>query len=412
MSKSVIVVGGGVIGMATAYYAQQKGHRVTVLERGAPDHDCCSRNNAGMVVPSHFVPLAAPGAVALGLKWMWNPESPFYIKPRLDAELLNWGWKFWRAATAEHVARSAPLIRDLSLASRQLFEELAAVPGNDFELVRKGLLMLCRTEHGLAEETRTGAAARQLGIPAEVLTPEATAKLEPGIRMEIAGAVHYPLDCHLTPHRFIDALARGQNVSWNTEVTGWRVEGGHIAGVQTNRGELAGDEYVIAGGIWSTQLVRSLGVKLPMQAGKGYSVTVPRAKRLPAICSILTEARIAVTPMGDSLRLGGTMEIAGLDERVNPSRVSGILKAIPHYFPEYTTRELSGLPVWHGFRPFAPDGMPYMGRVSRYANLCVATGHSMMGLSLGPITGKLMAQVLSDEKPAIDLTLLSPDRYQ
>ena len=169
MSKHVLTIGAGVIGLSTAYYLARRGCRVTVLDREPSPRDGCSFGNAGMIVPSHFVPLAAPGMVALGLKWMWNPESPFYVKPRLNADLLTWGWKFWRAATAAHVDRSAPLIRDLSFASRALFEELAALPDNDFGLVKRGLLMLCKTQHALDDEARTAARARDLSIPAEVL---------------------------------------------------------------------------------------------------------------------------------------------------------------------------------------------------------------------------------------------------
>src|ERR1043165_3216997 len=164
MSKRVVVIGGGVIGLSTAYYCARRGFDVTVVERQPSHRDGCSFGNAGMDVPSRFIPLAAPGMIALGLKWMWNPASPFYIKPRLDAGLVGWGMKFWRAATAEHVRLAAPLIRDLSLASRECFEELAALPGEDFGLVKKGLLMLCRTDHGLEEESRNAAQADALGI--------------------------------------------------------------------------------------------------------------------------------------------------------------------------------------------------------------------------------------------------------
>jgi D-amino-acid dehydrogenase len=414
--KSILVIGGGVIGLCTAYYALRKGHRVTVVERGPPDHDCCSLGNAGMVVPSHFVPLAAPGMVALGLRMMFNPESPFYIRPRWSKELLGWAWKFYRAATAAHVARSAPLLRDLGLASRRCFEELAELPGHDFGLVKKGLLMLCKTEHTLHEEKKTARAAHQLDLPAEVLTPEDAARLDPAVRMDIAGAVYFPLDCHLSPQRFLAALTRavedhGVTVRWSTPVTGWRVAPGRIEAVRTAHGELSADEYVLAGGAWSPEVARGLDVRLPMQAGKGYSITLPRPRRLPSICSILTEARVAVTPMGEALRFGGTMEIVGLDESINPARVRGIVKAVPKYFPEFGPEDFRGLPVWRGLRPCSPDGLPYLGRFGRYANLSVATGHAMMGVSLGPITGKLMAEILSGEKPSVDVAALSPDRY-
>jgi D-amino-acid dehydrogenase len=416
MTKSILIVGGGVIGLSTAYYCLQKGHRVTIVERGAPSHNCCCQGNAGMIVPSHFVPLAAPGMVSLGLRMMWNPESPFYIKPRLSADLLSWAWKFYQASNAEHVRRSAPLLRDLSLASRQCFEELSEIPGNDFGLVKKGLLMLCKTEHALHEESKTAETANALGIPAEVLSPEQTAKLDPGIKMDIVGSVYFPKDCHLSPHLFTAGLTRlvenaGGQFCWNTAVTGWRKNPEGIEAVETSHGPIQADEYVIAGGSWSPEVVRGLDVKLPMQPGKGYSVTLQKPRKLPAICSILTEARVAVTPMGSTLRFGGTMEMAGMDDSINPVRVQGIIKSAPKYFPELSVEDFDDLPAWSGFRPCSPDGLPYLGRFPKYQNLSAATGHSMMGLSLGPITGKLMAQILSDEKPGLDIGLLNPARY-
>ncbi len=416
MSKHIVIIGGGVIGLAVAYYAQQRGHRVTVLERGAAGHDSCSLGNAGMIVPSHFTPLAAPGMVALGLKWMWNPESPFYVQPRLDGDLLAWGLKFWRAATPARARAAAPLIRDLSYASRACFEELAAQPGFDFGLEKRGLLMLCQTQHALDEEAQTAAKARALNIPAEVLDAKATAALEPGVRMDIAGAVLFPQDCHLTPQRFLADLQRavigaGGEVVFDSEVTGWRCESRKIVAARTARGEIAGDEFVLCGGAWSAELARELRLAVPMQAGKGYSLTLPHPRQLPKLCAIFTEARVAVTPMNGTLRFGGTMEIAGLNERINPRRVAGIIKSVPRYYPDFSPDDFASIRPWSGLRPCSPDGLPYLGRTRAYENLCLATGHAMMGLSLGPITGQFIASILSGEKPALDLQLLDPDRY-
>jgi D-amino-acid dehydrogenase len=416
MSKSILIIGGGVIGLCTAFYARQRGHRVTVVERGAPDHDCCSLGNAGIVVPSHFVPLAAPGMVETGLRMMFNPESPFYVRPRLDADLLRWGWLFCRAANVKHLQRAAPLLCQLNLASRQLYEEFADITNNDFGLEKNGSLMLCKTEHGLHEEADTAKTARELGLQAAVLSPEEAARLQHDVRMDIAGAVYYPQDCYLTPQRFMATLARlaeenSVEFAWSTEVVGWRASNGRIAAVRTNRGEMSADEYVVAGGAWSPQVVRDLGLKLPMQAGKGYNVTLPHPKKLPTLCSILTEARVAVTPMGSSLRFAGTMEIAGMNPSINPRRISGILKSVPKYLPEFGPDDFRDAPRWCGLRPCSPDGLPYVGRFAHFENLSVAAGHAMMGLSLGPITGKLMSEVLSDQTPSMDVSLLSPDRY-
>jgi D-amino-acid dehydrogenase len=416
MAKSILIIGAGVIGLSVAYYCARRGYQVTVLDQNGPEDEGCSYRNAGMIVPSHFVPLASPGMVRLGLKWMWNPASPFYIKPRLSGDLLSWGWKFYRACTPTHVARAAPVLRDLSLASRACFEELADLTGNDFGLVKNGLLMLCRTEAAFEHEAKGSEAARSLGIPAQVLSPKETAALDPNVRIDIVGSVYFPKDCHLSPTQFLASLRKllakaGVSVCYSTKVADWCIHGSRVEAVSTHRGRLGADEFVLCGGSWSPSLARSLGLKLPMQAGKGYSVTLPKPRRLPNICSILTEARVAVTPMGPSLRVGGTLELAGLNQEINPVRVRGIIEAVPRYFPDFRAEDFEDLPVWRGLRPCSPDGLPYLGKTARYSNLCIATGHAMMGLSLGPITGKVVAEIITGERPTLGLDLLSPDRY-
>ena len=416
MSKNILIIGAGVISLSAAYHCARKGHRVTVIERSGAQRDGCSFGNAGMVVPSHFVPLAAPGMVALGLKWMWNPESPFYIKPRLDGELFDWGIKFWRAATAEHVRRSATLLRDMSFASRAWFEEFAAQTGNEIGLVTRGLLMLCKTQHALDDEAKFAAHANQLGVPAEVLDAKQTAKLDPGVTMDVAGAVYFPKDCHLSPEKYLAALQRqceqtGVKFAWGSAVSSLVVHADKITAVRTARGDFSGDEIILCGGSWSPVIVRELGLKIPIQAGKGYSLTLTQPRELPQLCSIFTEARLAVTPMGGALRLGGTMEIAGLNEDINPVRVQGIIKSVPQYFPKFAPENFTGVQPWCGLRPCSPDGLPYLGRTAKFSNLILATGHSMMGMSLSPITGQIVGEIVSGEKPAFDLGLLSPDRY-
>jgi D-amino-acid dehydrogenase len=414
VDKHVVVIGAGVIGVCSAFYLARRGYKVTIVDRDEPAHEGCSFGNAGMVVPSHFVPLAAPGMVALGLKWMWNPESPFWVKPRLSPELLGWGWKFWRAASADKVAQAAPLLRDLHVASRSAFEELSSA--GDFGLVKKGLLMLCQTEHTLEEETKAAELARQLGIPAEVLDARAAAKLEPGVRMNIAGGVYFPNDCHLSPARFMHSMRErltksGVEFRWNTDATGFQRNGNRIEAIETAQGTLSGDEFVLCGGSWSSMIGRQLGLTLPMQAGKGYSLTLPKPRLLPEICAILCEARVAVTPMGSNLRFGGTMEIAGLNEDINPVRVQGIIKSALKYYPDLRAEDFAGVKPWCGLRPCSPDGLPYLGRPARLSNLTIATGHAMMGLSLGPVTGQLVAEIHSNAKVSIDISQLNPDRY-
>ncbi len=414
MPSHVTILGAGVVGLCTALYCARRGMRVTVMERNARERDGCSYGNAGMIVPSHFMPLAAPGMVKQGLKWMWSPESPFYIKPRLDADLLGWGLHFWKASTKARTAAAAPVLRDLSLLSRRCHEELEQQL--DFGLVQKGLIMLCKKQQTLDEEARTAAQANALGIAAEVLDAKATAALDPAVTVDVCGSVYFPQDCHLSPARLMAALEAevvrlGVEFLWETEVVGVETEGEALRAVQTSRGLVSCDEVVLCGGVWSAGLAKELGLRIPMQAGKGYSLTLTNPRQLPELCSICTEARLAVTPMDGALRVGGTMEMAGMDEDITQRRVRGITRAFPAYFPAFQESDFAEVRPWSGLRPVSPDGMPYLGRSQRWKNLAVATGHAMMGLSLAPATGKIVADLLAGENVPLKLDLMSPDRF-
>jgi len=413
--KSVVIVGDGVIGRCVAYYTAKQGHRVTIIERSGRDHDGCSFGNAGMITPSHFVPLAAPGAIPYALRSMWNAESPVWLKPRLDFGLIGWGLKFSRASTKARVDRAAPLLRDMNVESLRLFTKFAG-RGDEFGLITKGMLMLCNTEAGLDVEREHAAHAQRLGVEARILSAREIAEMEPDVRMSIVGGAYYPQDAQLVPSRFMSFLGErlaeaGVESRYETKVTGWIRRGGGIGAVRTDAGEIKADEFVIAGGSWSPALVRDLGLSLPLQPGKGYSLTIEKPKAKPRRGLILSEAHVAITPMDDVLRIGGTMEIAGFDERVNPARVRGIIKSATAYLPDYDPKELSTIEPWYGLRPLSPDGLPYIGRFGKYENLWAATGHAMLGLSLGPITGKLVAELLSGSTPSLPTVMLSPDRY-
>jgi D-amino-acid dehydrogenase len=416
-NRSVIICGGGIIGLSCAYYLAREGWRVTVVERQSEGADSCAHGSAGYISPSHVIPLAAPGMVWKGLKWMLSSRSPFYIKPRLDSDLMRWGWLFARACTSAHTRRAAPVLRDLCLGGRRLFVELADITGNAFELKTEGLLNLCQTQEGLDHEAHGLAAlANELGVEAQVLNAQQTAALEPGAKLAVAGSVYFPIDAHVTPRRLMPALTgllkeMGVKFSWNTSVYGWRTDGGRIAGVSTTSGDLFADEYVLTGGSWSPAMVADLGVRLPMQPGKGYSLTIPQPRFQLTKSLILTERRVAVTPMGGELRFGGTMEISGHSDQMRPERVEQIIAGAQAFFPEMTAADFAGIKPWFGYRPVSPDGLPYIGRMGPYANLSTASGHAMLGLTLAPISGLLIAEVLSGRKPSVDLTLLNPNRF-
>jgi D-amino-acid dehydrogenase len=414
--KHVLICGAGAVGLCCALFLRECGYEVTLIERDSAAGDGCSFGNSGIIVPSHFTPLAAPGAIGLGLRWLLDSASPFYIRPRFDPALASWLVHFARAANREHVNRAAPVLRDMLLASRELYEQLADHCDNAFGLVKRGLLMLCRTRAGLEAETRAARRARELDLPVEIVTPARAADLSPGIVMDISGAVFYPLDCHLDPRLLLRklveiAIAAGITIHWSTRLDGWRTHGTRISAAVTSQGELTADEFVLAAGAWSSQALRTLGCKLPLQAGKGYSFTLPNPPQLPRLCSILSEAHVAVTPMGTSLRIGGTMELAGLDRTVSERRTQAIATAAAQYFPALRAQDIAQARPWAGLRPCSPDGLPFIGRFARYSNLCVAAGHAMLGISLAPITGQLVAQLLTGEQPRIPLEPLSPQRY-
>ena len=416
MSKHVAVVGAGVIGLCTALCCVERGWQVTVVERNGETRDGCSFGNGGMIVPSHIVPLAAPGAVLQALKWMLKPSAPFHIRPRPSWQMVDWGLKFWQAANAEHVRRAAPLLRDLHMASRARYQEMAAADAG-IEFTPTGTLMLCRTEEAVGEEARIAQFARELGIEAHVLDARATAAIDPGVRMDVVGAVHFPFDANVVPDRLVHALQRrayecGARFRWNTAVGGFRVANRTLRALTTATGDdIEADEFVLAAGAWSQSLGQRLRLNLPLQAGKGYSVTLSHPRVQPRHCAILVEARVFVSPMGEALRVGGTMEMVGLDESVNPLRVRAIVEAMTRYYPDFEAVDFADLDVWRGLRPCSPDGLPFIGRTRQVPNLVIAAGHAMMGVSLAPITGKLVAQTLAGERPDIDLSLLSPDRY-
>ncbi|GAA5129734.1 FAD-dependent oxidoreductase [Luteolibacter yonseiensis] len=413
-TDQVVIVGGGVIGLCSAYYALKRGFSVTVIEREAAGGDNCSMGNAGMIVPSHFTPLAAPGMISKGLRWMFNPESPFYVRPRVNPDLMKWGWLFHQNSNARHVAASRELLRDLNLESRRLFAELSTE--GDFGLKQRGLLMLCKTQKGLDEEAQVAREAHEIGLQAEVLDAAATAELDPSITMDVTGAVYFPQDCHLEPKRFMAEMRRrvlslGGVIESGVGIDNIATSGGRVSSVSGNGRSFEGKQFVVAGGSWTPELLKLAGIKLPLQAGKGYSLTLPEPPELPQLCSIFAEAKVAITPMGSGLRFGGTMEVGGLDLSVNPSRVRGIVKSVNAYFPKFSELDFAGIKPWAGLRPVSPDGVPYLGKSGRFPNLTIASGHAMMGLSLGPVSGRVVADLLAGDPPFRPIDGMSADRF-
>jgi D-amino-acid dehydrogenase len=415
MSKAIII-GGGVIGLFSAYYLRKSGWEVEIVEQGDLS-DNCSFGNAGMITPSHFVPLAAPGMVEQGIRWMFDSKSPFYVRPSFNPELISWGLKFIKSATKKHVERSARPLTDISVLSKQLYLEFAADSKLEFGIEDKGILMLFKTAKMVEEEQHLAAEAADLGLDAQYLSPEQCSELQPGINLDIAGAVHYHCDAHLYPNKLMRVLVKfleeqGVNIHRNTRIEHIDHQNGKITGLRSADKEFKGDAYVIATGSWSPAVAKLTGIKVPLMPGKGYSFMVPQdeAKRM-TIPAILCEARVAVTPMNGSIRYGGTMEVGKINQQINMNRVRGIVESVPKYFPDFKPAVPAEKDIWFGFRPVSPDGMPYIGLSAKYSNLAVATGHAMIGLSLGPATGKLIAEVLSGEATSVDMEAYKVERF-
>ncbi len=409
------IIGGGIIGLSSAYYLTKAGHQVTIIEQSEMK-DGCSFGNAGMIVPSHLIPLAAPGMISKGIRWMFNSSSPFYVKPRLSGDLIKWGYHFYKCATKEHVARSAPSLKEISLLSKSMFKQLSTELPFNFGYHERGLLMLYQTKETEYEEIETAALANAHGIEAHILSAQEVQKLEPDVLVKVRGGVYFPGDAHVTPQLFVNQLKtylkeKGVVIKDKTEVVDFVIESDRIKSVKAANEEFTFDEVVLATGSWSALVAAKLNLSLPMQAGKGYSFTLENVQKNTRVPSIFLEARVAVTPMGDTLRFGGTMEITGIDHSISMNRVKGIVDSIPHYYPEMKVEMPKKEEVWHGLRPCSPDGLPYIGRSKKIKNLVIATGHSMMGLSLGPGTGKLVSEMIDRTKTSISLNEFEPERF-
>lgn len=414
--RHVIIIGAGIAGLTTAYYLSREGLKVTVLDKGVGT-DNCSYGNAGMIVPSHIIPLASPGIISKGLKWMLSAESPFYIRPRLDMQLFNWGWKFKKASTKQHVAQAAPLLKDLLLRSRELLVEMENNEAFDFDFQKRGLFMLCKTEHGLDEEAAVVQKANELGMPAEMLTAEEVAEKEPKLDFDIQGAAYFPKDGHLHPASLMDELKKhlaegGTQFEYQTEVVDFLEEGNNGLKVRASNGRtFSGTEVVICAGAWTPALSRRLGIRMPMQAGKGYSITLKDPKILPVNCGIFSEAKVTMTPMKGMLRFAGTMEIIGTDRSINPKKIAGLKKSVSNYLPQFSMSDLEVNDIWVGLRPLSPDGLPYVGRLKGFENVYTSTGQAMMGMSLSPVSGKIVADQILNSTSEFSHRLIDPNRY-
>ena len=384
---------------------------MTVLTRD-PIGEGASAGNAGMVTPSHIVPLASPGVIGQGLRWMLNPASPFHIRPRLNAALARWLWLFRQHCTDAHVERSMPILRDLSLASADCMHDLQDDIG-DIGYVQAGLLMAHRTEKGRKADLELANRAEALGLGVERLDAAALAALEPTLDSSLQGAVLHKQDGRVDPDALLRQLAAtlsrdGATLHTSLHVNAISRQPDGRARIATSAGEIQAETVVLAAGSWTGQLTTSLGLRLPLQPAKGYSLTfdVPPDAPAPTLPVIFTDDKVTVTPMPGRLRFTGTLALTGFDPSVDARRAAPIRQLAARYVPEAADAEM-----WSGYRPCSPDGLPFIGHVPGHPGVIVATGHSMMGLMLAPATGELVAQLAMDEPPFMDVRPFRPDRF-
>jgi D-amino-acid dehydrogenase len=410
----VIVVGGGVIGTACAHYLSLAGREVTILDRGAFGAGA-SHANCGYVCPSHVLPLTTPGAVGMALRSMLKRDAPFYVKPRFDPTLWAWLFRFARRCNHRDMMAAAAAIRPLLNTSRRLYEELLRSEGIDCEWEERGLLFIFQSRSGMEHYAGTDRLLREsFDLSATRYDGDALTALEPALRPGLGGGWHYRTDAHLRPDRLMSEWrrvleARGVTVREHCEVKGFVSERHRARALTTERGEMTADAFVVAAGALTPRLGRFLGCKVPIQPGKGYSITMDRPARCPTIPLIFEEHRVAVTPMRTGYRLGSTMEFAGYDTTLNRRRLDILRRGAEHYL-----YEPFGEPVreeWYGWRPMTPDSVPIIGRSPGLANVVIAAGHNMLGLSMAPATGRLVAELLDGTTPHVDPAPYAPTRF-
>jgi D-amino-acid dehydrogenase len=411
----ITIIGGGVIGLCSAYYLQKEGYSITVIDR-ADITDGCSFGNMGYMSPSHFVPLASPGIIAEGFKHMLSSSSPFYIKPRLNWYLMQWGWHFWKSSNAATVKKNAPHLNNLLQLSRGLINDMRNEIGDVFDMEEKGCLMMCKQQKTLDHEFHLADDAEKFGLKVERLLKHNVQKLEPDVELNVAGAVLFKDDCHFNPRKMMIALKnylekKGVRFQLNTTVTDFEKSGDAISAVITDKGKFDCGQVVVATGSWLPVVAKMMGIKLLLQPGKGYSHTYQHVEKNIKYPSILVDGRCAITPWGHQLRIGGTMELSGINNKVLINRMQGIYDSAKDFYPGLKIDFPPADKIWNGLRPVTPDGLPYIGRTNTYKNVIIAGGHAMLGISEGTGTGKIVSQLIKNEKPEIAMEAFNPQRF-
>lgn len=414
-NQKIIIVGGGVNGLCAAYYLQKKNYDVTIID-SSDITDNCSFGNMGFLSPSHFIPLASPGVVAEGLKHMLSSTSPFYIKPRLNRPFLYWALEFYKNSTQKIVDKNAPHLSRLLNLSRRLMNEIRDDIGDVFEMEEVGCMMMCREQKTFEEELKVAEAAEKFGLRVDALNREELQKREPDVELNIYGAVLFKDDAHIHPGKFMVAMKNyleknGAIFQLNTTVTGFEKNQKTIKSVITDKGIYPGTEILLSAGSWLSQLAKMLGINLLLEGGKGYSYTYDYVEKNIRYPAILVDGRCAITPWKHSLRIGGTMEFSGINNKILIKRMQGIYDSVKLFYPGLKIDFPPKDKIWTGLRPVTPDGLPYIGKVENFKNLLIAGGHAMLGISEGAATGKIISDIIEGKSTPIDISAFKVERF-
>ncbi|MEO9023190.1 MAG: FAD-dependent oxidoreductase [Ginsengibacter sp.] len=413
--KKIIIVGGGVNGLCTAYYLQKKNFEITVIDKGDISNSC-SFGNMGFLSPSHFIPLASPGIVSEGLKYMLSSTSPFYIKPRLNIPFIQWALKFYKNSNQKTVEKHAPSLSALLNLSRRLMSEIRDDIGDVFDMEEIGCMMMCHSQKAFEDELKVAEAGRKLNLNVDILNREELQKREPDVELDIYGAILFKDDAHIHPGKFMVAMKNyleknGVHFQLNTTVTGFKKNHKTIVEVLTDKGNFAGDEFVLSPGSWLPGIARMAGINLLLEGGKGYSHTYDHVEKNIRYPAILVDGRCAITPWKHSLRIGGTMEFSGINDNVLVKRMEGIYKSVKLFYPGLKIDFPPKDEIWTGLRPVSPDGLPYIGKTAHYGNLLVAGGNAMLGISEGAASGHIISDLVEEKNPPIDIAAFKVDRF-
>lgn len=410
----VLILGGGVIGLSCAHYLLKAGRSVTILEQGTVGSGA-SHGNCGTITPSHAPPLAMPGVIGPALKNLLRSDAPFYIKPHLNFTLLRWLLRFWYRCNWKDFQRVSKLKAELLCRSRDLLAELINSHKLQCEFERTGTLYVFRDQKYFEESAWLPKVLDQCGIDIETVDGVGARTMEPALNDSIVAGYFNSGDAHLRPDYYNAELARlvrsqGCEIHENTKLTNFQIIGDFIQNVVTERGEFSGKEIILALGAWSPQFAKQLKLTLPVQPGKGYSITYERPERCPRIPLVLKERSVCVTSWSSGYRLGSTMEFAGYDTSLNRCRLDALSRAATEYLQQ-PVGDLKMVEEWYGWRPMTSDDLPIIGRPPRISNATFATGHGMLGVSLSAITGVLVSELLTGKPSSLDIISLSPTRF-